>query len=390
MANPTYNKVNGATGWTESVPINITNLEKMNKGIDDLYNNTGITPDQTQAPAANGTLFSILNFFAALIKGITGKANWYTAPDTTLSAAKTHMDANAPHTGHINHSLASTANDFLVASGVGVFVRKTLAEVKTILGLGSAAGSAISDFAPANKGVTNGDSHDHNGGDGAQISHANLSALTSGDPHTQYVRHGLATAVNDFLVASGAGAFIKKTLAETKAILGVASASETAQGIIEIATQAEVTTGIDTARAVVPAYLKTELDKKMGTTKLYGQVSYTDAMTSGTEITKLIALGSSTYKHGMMTIYSTGGTPAYALLSFGTNSQMTVYTRQDSTTDPVTISTRRRQGGGTKGMARVGQNNWLKELYINGSNIQMLIRAEGSNSLTATIDWEVW
>jgi hypothetical protein len=33
------------------------------------------------------------------------------------------------------HSLATAANDFLVASGVGVFVKKTLAEVKTILGL---------------------------------------------------------------------------------------------------------------------------------------------------------------------------------------------------------------------------------------------------------------
>jgi len=34
------------------------------------------------------------------------------------------------------------------------------------------------------------------------------------------VGHALATAANDFLVASGAGAYVKKTLAETKAILG--------------------------------------------------------------------------------------------------------------------------------------------------------------------------
>lgn len=33
--------------------------------------------------------------------------------------------------------LATAANDFLVASGAGVFVKKTLAEVKVILGLGS-------------------------------------------------------------------------------------------------------------------------------------------------------------------------------------------------------------------------------------------------------------
>ena len=43
----------------------------------------------------------------------------------------------------ISQSLATAANDFLVASGVGVFVKKTLAETKTILGLvfGSTAGT---------------------------------------------------------------------------------------------------------------------------------------------------------------------------------------------------------------------------------------------------------
>jgi len=45
------------------------------------------------------------------------------------------------------------------------------------------------------------------------------------DDHTQYVKHSLATAVSDFLVASGAGAFVKKTLTETLTILGKAAAS---------------------------------------------------------------------------------------------------------------------------------------------------------------------
>lgn len=79
----------------------------------------------------------------------------------------------------VSHSLATAANDFLVASGAGVFVKKTLAEVKTILGLGTAAYTAATD----------------------------------------YVTHALATAANDFLVASGSGTFVKKTLAETLAIL---------------------------------------------------------------------------------------------------------------------------------------------------------------------------
>ena len=45
----------------------------------------------------------------------------------------------------ILHSLATAANDFLVASGSGIFVKKTLAEVKTILGLGTAAYTASAD-----------------------------------------------------------------------------------------------------------------------------------------------------------------------------------------------------------------------------------------------------
>lgn len=79
------------------------------------------------------------------------------------------------HPQYIKHSLATAVNDFLVASGVGVFIKKTLAEVKTILGLGSAAYTESSTYAPAAKGVTNGDSHDHSGGDGAQIAYSSLS-----------------------------------------------------------------------------------------------------------------------------------------------------------------------------------------------------------------------
>ena len=43
--------------------------------------------------------------------------------------------------------------------------------------LGTAAATASTDYAPAAKGVTNGDSHNHNGGDGAQIAYSSLSGL---------------------------------------------------------------------------------------------------------------------------------------------------------------------------------------------------------------------
>lgn len=51
----------------------------------------------------------------------------------------TNTGDNSANTSSVAHSLATAVNDFIVASGVGVFVKKTLAEVKVILGLGGAA-----------------------------------------------------------------------------------------------------------------------------------------------------------------------------------------------------------------------------------------------------------
>lgn len=91
------------------------------------------------------------------------------------------------HLQYVKHSLATAVSDFLVASGAGAFIKKTLAEVKTILGLGSAAYTASTDYVP----------------------------------------HSLATAANDFLVASGAGVYIKNTLTEVKTLLGMTDGSVT-------------------------------------------------------------------------------------------------------------------------------------------------------------------
>lgn len=53
---------------------------------------------------------------------------------------------------------------------------------------------------------------------GHKHDHGGLQGLGD-DDHPQYIKHVLATAANDFLVASGAGAYVKKTLAETRTIL---------------------------------------------------------------------------------------------------------------------------------------------------------------------------
>ena len=71
------------------------------------------TPDQSQAPASpgTGTLTQLISWLANRIKAITGKTNWWDAPPTTLQAAKNHIDASAPHSGHETPSGAQAKAD---------------------------------------------------------------------------------------------------------------------------------------------------------------------------------------------------------------------------------------------------------------------------------------
>lgn len=114
------------------------------------------TADPAQVPVGDGPgkIVQWVSWLANRIKAITGKANWYDAPAKTIQQL---ADDQASQTdalaGKIDKSLATAANEFLVASGAGVWVKKTLSEVKLILGLGTAAYTASTAYATAAQGT---------------------------------------------------------------------------------------------------------------------------------------------------------------------------------------------------------------------------------------------
>jgi|GEM_PF-2645862 len=76
------------------------------------------TPNQAAIPAASGPLGSILNFFAAQIKRITGKTNWYDAPNKTLEDLNTHIGSKQVHGASGSYYVAKTSrSDQLPAWG---------------------------------------------------------------------------------------------------------------------------------------------------------------------------------------------------------------------------------------------------------------------------------
>lgn len=181
--------------------------------------------------------------------------------DNTADSGKPVSTAQqAALDGKVSHSLATAANDVLVASGAGAFVKKTLAELKTILGLGTAAYTASTDYAAATKGVTNGDSHDHSGGDGGQISHAALSSIGT-NTHAQIDTHLASTSNPHGATAEQVGAIPATTGSATSY---VSAATTSAAGKVQLATSTEATTGTDTAKAVTPAALAAALLAAIG------------------------------------------------------------------------------------------------------------------------------
>ena len=102
----------------------------------------------------------------------------------------------------------------------------------------------------------------------ASIDHGNILGLTD-DDHTQYILHSIADAANDFLVASGADTFVRKTLAETGAILEGDIDHGNLQGLDTGADHSYIdqdvtTTGTPTFTSVNDVYIQTVADGNYG------------------------------------------------------------------------------------------------------------------------------
>jgi hypothetical protein len=91
------------------------------------------------------------------------------ATGATANSADATLLARANHTGT---QAAGTITGLAAVATTGAY-----ADLSGKPTLGTAAATASTDYAPAAQGVTGGDSHDHNGGDGAQIAYSSLSGL---------------------------------------------------------------------------------------------------------------------------------------------------------------------------------------------------------------------
>lgn len=149
-------------------------------------------------------------FFIGRMALDSGLGGWLEVPGIGPALAA-HIAAADPHTGYVLESLFDALGDVLYGSADNTPAKlagNITSTRKFFRQVGDGAVSAApawdtllaadvpdlsATYAIAAKGVTNGDSHDHVGGDGAQIDHGGLGGLAD-DDHTQYVLKTLFAA----------------------------------------------------------------------------------------------------------------------------------------------------------------------------------------------------
>jgi hypothetical protein len=113
----------------------------------------------------------------------TPTAHGHVISDTTN--LQTALDGKAPSAQGVTNGNSHDHN-----GGDGAQI--AYSSLSGLPSLGTIADNAETDFAVASKGVTNGDSHDHAGGDGAVITDANLSFTDVTTNDVSITKHGFA------------------------------------------------------------------------------------------------------------------------------------------------------------------------------------------------------
>ena len=115
MSNPPSGYNTPKTNWQSADVVLPTDLNRIEGNIDAIETGSR-TIDPAQSPSGNsGSLRQWLDWFPNMIQKITGKTNWYDTPDTTLAAAKTHIDATAVHSA----TSAPTADRIILRDASG-------------------------------------------------------------------------------------------------------------------------------------------------------------------------------------------------------------------------------------------------------------------------------
>ena len=191
-------------------------------------NNTwGLLASQLTAGATSATLTAGHGFtdpgtdwYLATLIGVTGttETSWEIVKVTDVST----------NTLTLVRAQESTS-DATWPVGTRIEARLTAGATESKANLGAAAykavGTGSGDVAAGNRGVTNGDSHDHNGGDGGQIAYSSLSGLPT-------LGTAAAAATTDFAAASHNQAETTITFTD----ISTGNASTTAHGYAPKAT----------------------------------------------------------------------------------------------------------------------------------------------------------
>lgn len=173
-----------------------------------------------------------------------------------------------------NAALTNAANTFTqantftnTADGTPVKIKLTDVTASANPGTNAAANITFTDSANAELGVVG----YSKGTDGVERMYITNTAHEGDEPTPEIVLQRNADGTSEVHVptpkasASGDEVVTAKWVQDniSTVIPEVNDASESQKGIIQIASQAEVTAGTDTTKAVTPKYLKTELDKKV-------------------------------------------------------------------------------------------------------------------------------